>query len=91
VEVPPRTKTAMVTKRAVVTISFAETKLLVLNVLSREQKLNQNHFPAMIAPKLSNQNTSTKRRVGKNELIKHIDNSMCHRGARFKSILPGKR
>jgi hypothetical protein len=33
-----------------VTILFTETKLLVLDVLPREQKFNQDHFLTAIAP-----------------------------------------
>jgi hypothetical protein len=57
-----------------------ETKPLVLDVLPREQKFNQNHFLAIVAPESSKKNTNAKRRVGKNQLIGHRDNSMCHNG-----------
>jgi hypothetical protein len=36
-----------------ITIFFTETKLLVLNVLFRKQKFEQNYFLVMIAPELS--------------------------------------
>jgi hypothetical protein len=39
------------------------TKFLVLDVLSREQKFNQGHLLAMIAPELSKENTNGKQRV----------------------------
>jgi hypothetical protein len=38
-----------------------------MDVLPREQKSNQSHFLAMIAPELSNENTSRKRTVRKNQ------------------------
>jgi hypothetical protein len=42
------------TKRVIIVMVFTGTKLLALNVLSREQKFNQNYFSAMTAPELSN-------------------------------------
>jgi hypothetical protein len=40
-------------KTSIVTIFFTETKLLVLDVLSRETEVRANYFLAMIAPELS--------------------------------------
>jgi hypothetical protein len=52
VEMPPRAKTSIATKRALVTILFTGMKLLLLGVLPRKQKFNQDHFLAMIAPEI---------------------------------------
>jgi hypothetical protein len=48
VEVPPRIKTRIARERVLVTMVFTGTRLLVLNVLLREQKFNQEHFLARI-------------------------------------------
>jgi hypothetical protein len=46
-------------------IIFTETKLLALNVLSSEEKFNQDCFLAAIAPELSKENSNSKQRVDK--------------------------
>jgi hypothetical protein len=77
VEVPPRTKTIAATKKAMVTIFLTGTKLMVLDILRRKQKFNQDHFLAVIAPEISNENTSAKGRVHTNQLVVHTDKSIC--------------
>jgi hypothetical protein len=42
-----------------VTMFFTGAKLLVLDVFHREEKFNQNHFLAAIAPELSKENSNT--------------------------------
>jgi hypothetical protein len=74
VEVPPRTKTTTTSQTAMVALFSTGTKLLVLDVLSREQQFNQDHFLAMTALELSKENMNAKRRVGKNQLVLHMDN-----------------
>jgi hypothetical protein len=64
--------------RALVTIFFPETKRFVLGILPREEKFNPAHFLTVIAPELSKENSNSKPRVGKKELIVHIENFMCH-------------
>jgi hypothetical protein len=44
---------------------FTETELLVLGVLSREEKFNQDHFLAAIAPGLWKENSNSKHGVDK--------------------------
>jgi hypothetical protein len=48
-----------------VILFFTETELLVRGVLLREEKFNQDHFLAAIAPELLKENSNSKRRVGK--------------------------
>jgi hypothetical protein len=57
---------------------FTGTKLLVLDVLPREEKFNQNHFLAVIAAELSKENSDAKRRIDKKQLVVHMDKSMRH-------------
>jgi arginine/lysine/ornithine decarboxylase len=83
-EVPPRTKRTIVTKRIMLTIPFTGTKLLVLGVLPCEQNFNQNNLLAKVAPELFKENTEAKRRVSKNQLVVHMDNSMCHNGRKIR-------
>jgi hypothetical protein len=76
-EEPSTTKITIAAKRAMVIIFFTGTKLLVLDVLPREEKSNQNHFLADIAPELSKKSSNAKRRIDKTQSIVHTDNSMC--------------
>jgi histone-lysine N-methyltransferase SETMAR len=88
--VPPRTRTTIGTKRAMVTIFFTGAKLLVLDMLPRDQKFNQDHFLAAIAPHLSSENSNARRRVDKKELLVHMDNSMCHNGRKIREYFARK-
>jgi hypothetical protein len=76
-EVLPRAKTTIATKRAMVTIFFTETKLLVLDVLPNEEKFNRDPFLAAITPELLKENSNAKCEVTKKELMVHMTNSMC--------------
>jgi hypothetical protein len=67
-----------------VTIFFTGVKLLVLDILPREKKFNQDHFTAIIGPELGKENTNPKRRVSSNHLVVHMDNYMCHNGRKIK-------
>jgi hypothetical protein len=67
-----------------VTIFFTGTKLLILNILPRERKLNQDDLLAFVASKLSKENTRTRRRVDMEQLFVHMDNCMCHDGSKIQ-------
>jgi hypothetical protein len=71
-------------------IVFTGTKLLVPIVLFRKQKFNQDHLLVMIAPQLSKEHMSTKQRVGKNKLVVHMDNSMCHNWCKIREYFARK-
>jgi hypothetical protein len=73
-----------------VTIFFTGTKLLAGNVLPREQKFNRDHFLTAIAPEISKENSNTKRRVDKKQLVIHMDNSMCHNGPMIQEYFTRK-
>jgi predicted metalloprotease with PDZ domain len=74
-----------------VTIFFTGTKLLVLDVLLREQKFNQDLFLTAIAPELFKENSNAKRRVEKKQLVVHMDNSMCHNGHKIQEYFIRKK
>jgi hypothetical protein len=63
---------------------FPWNRLLALDVLGRQEKFNQDRFFTTIAPELSKENSNSKRRVDKKELIVHMDNSMCHSGGKIQ-------
>jgi hypothetical protein len=62
---PAKSKDNNCNKKALVTIFFTGTKLLVLGILPREGKFNQDRFLALIVPELLKENSNSKRRVGK--------------------------
>jgi hypothetical protein len=90
-EVRPRTKTTAATKRATMTVFFTGTKLLALDFFPREEKCNQNHCPAVMAPELSKEESNAKRRVDKKQLVVHIDNSICHNGRKIQEYFARKK
>jgi hypothetical protein len=59
-----------------VSIFFTGTTLLVFDIFPHELKFHQNRFLAMTARELSKSNANIKRRVGKNQLVVRMDNSM---------------
>jgi hypothetical protein len=54
-----------------------------------QTELNQNHFLATIARELSNENSNSKRKVDKKQIV-HIDSSMCHNGRKFQEYFAGR-
>jgi hypothetical protein len=89
-EVATKTKATLVTKKAIVTIFFTGTKLLILGILPRERKFNQGYFLAFVAPRLSKENTRARRRVDMKQLFGHIDNSKCHDVGRIQQCCAQK-
>jgi hypothetical protein len=85
---PTKEKGNNCNKRALVTIFFTGTKLLVLAVLPREEKFNQNHFLATITPELLKENSNFKRKVRKKELIMHMNNFVYHHGRKIREYFP---
>jgi hypothetical protein len=76
--VPPRTKTTIATKRALVTIFFIGTKLPAFDVIPREMKFSQNYFRVILIPESSRENTNARPRVGNNVLLVAMSSPMCH-------------
>jgi transposase len=74
-----------------VTIFFTSTRLLVLNFLPKSTKFNQNYF---IDPVFSNL-YSEKRRIARRKDLPsfsvHMNNSMCHNGAKITEKLENRR
>jgi hypothetical protein len=62
---PDKDKDNNCNKRVIVTLFFTGTKLLVLDVLLREEKFHQDHVVAAIVPELLKKNSNPKRRVDK--------------------------
>jgi hypothetical protein len=70
-------------QKIMVTIFFTSTRLLVLNFLPKGTKFNQDYFIDKVLPNLY----SEKRRIARCKSLPsfsvHIDNSMCHNGAKI--------
>jgi hypothetical protein len=56
--------------------------------LSQWAKSNQDHVLTTAVQELSGKNTNTRRRVGSNPLLVHLNNSMCENRHKSMSISP---
>jgi hypothetical protein len=86
-EVVLRTKQNIYAKKIMVTIFFTSPRLLVLNFLPKGTKFNQDYFIDTLLPNLY----SEKRRIARCKrlpsLSVHMDNSICHNGAKLTEKL----
>jgi hypothetical protein len=46
----------------------------------REEKFNQDHLQTIIASEVFTQNANPKRMMSHNQLVVHMDKSICHHG-----------
>jgi hypothetical protein len=88
---PAKDKDNNYNKRDTVTLFVTGTKLLVLYVRPRKEKFSQNHFLAAFITELSQENSNSKRRVDKKELILHMDNAMCYNGREIRECFARKK
>jgi hypothetical protein len=86
-EVVTRTKQNISARKTMVTIFFASTRLLVLNFLPKGTKLNQDYFIDTVLPNLCSEKRQNARRKGLPSFSVHMDNSMCHKGAKITEKL----
>jgi hypothetical protein len=77
-------KTALL-KRAnhMITTFFTSAGLLVLNFVPKETKFNQDYFIHAVLPALYSEKTRIARPKGAPSFSVHVDNSMCHNGAKI--------
>jgi hypothetical protein len=61
---------------------FTSIRLLVLNFLPKGTKFNQYYFIDTVLPNLSSEKRQIARRKGLPSFSLHMDNSMCHGGAK---------
>jgi transposase len=85
--VVPRTKQNISAKKTMVTIFFRSTRLLVLNFLPKGTKFNQDYFIDTVLPNLYSEKRRIARRKGLQSFSVHMDNSMCHNGAKITEKL----
>jgi hypothetical protein len=82
-EVVPRTKQNVSARKTMATVFSASTQLLVLNSIAKVTKFNQDSFIDAVLPDLQSEKARIVRRKGLQSLSVHIDNSMCHNGAKI--------
>jgi hypothetical protein len=66
-----------------VIIFFTSTRLLVLNFLPKGTKFNQDYFIDTVLPNRYSEKRGIARRKGLPNFSVHMDNSMCHNGAKI--------
>jgi hypothetical protein len=86
-EVVPRSKQNISATKALVTIFFTSTGLLVLNFLPKGTKFNQDYFIDTVLPNLYSDKRRIARRKGLRSFSVHMDNSMCNNGAKITEKL----
>jgi hypothetical protein len=82
-EAVPRTRQNIFTTKSMGTILFTWTRLLVMNSLPKRTKFNQDYFVDAVLPDLYSENAQIVRRKVLPSSSVHIDNSMCHKGAKI--------
>jgi hypothetical protein len=73
-----RTKTAIATKRALVTIFFTGMKLQALEIMPREKKSNQNYLRVVLISEPSKGIMKTRGTAGTKLLLVFRDVPICH-------------
>jgi transposase len=86
-EVVPRTKQNISAKKTMVTIFFTSTRLPVLKFLSKGTKFNQDYFIDTVLPNLYSEKRRIARRKGVPSFSVHMNNLMCHNGAKITEKL----
>jgi hypothetical protein len=66
---------------------FTSTRLLVLNFLPNGTKFYQDYFIDAVLPNLYSEKRRIVRRKGLPSFSVHMDNSMCHNGAKITEKL----
>jgi histone-lysine N-methyltransferase SETMAR len=85
VDVIPRTRQAIDVKKIMITLFFTARKLIALDATPKGWKYNQRYFDDNIVPGLKRGKMSFARRKPGSTFWVHMDNSMCHDGAKITS------
>jgi hypothetical protein len=86
-EVVPRTMQNISAKKIMVIIFCTLIRLLVLNFLPKGTKFNQDYFIDAVLPNLYSEKRRIMRRKGLPNFSVHMNNSMCHNGAKITEKL----
>jgi hypothetical protein len=66
-----------------ITIFFIARQLILLDILPKGSKFNQQYFIDSVFPDLKTQNRNFRRRMPLATFWAQMDNSMCHNGLKF--------
>jgi hypothetical protein len=72
-------------EQTMITIFFSAHQLILLDVLPKGSKFNQQDFIDYVLPDLKTENRSFRRRMPLATFWVHMDNSMCHNGSKIMS------
>jgi hypothetical protein len=86
-EVIPRTRQTIGVKQTMITIFFTACQLILLDVLPKGSKFNQQYFIDCVFPDLKTENLSFRGRTPLATFWVHMDNSMCHNESKVMSKL----
>lgn len=84
-DVVPRTRQTIAAKKILMTLFLTGRRLIVLDVMPKGSKFNQLYFVEKILPDLTRAKSSFTRRMPGSTFWVHMDNSMCHNGAKITS------
>jgi hypothetical protein len=72
-------------EKTTITIFFTARQLILLGVLPKGSKFNQQYFIDYIFPDLKTENLNFRRRMPLATFWVHMDHSMCHNGSKVVS------
>jgi hypothetical protein len=81
----PRTRQTIGAKETMMTIFFTARQLILLDVLPKGSKFNQQYFIDYVFPDLKTENWTFRRRMPLATFWVHTDNSMGHNGSKVVS------
>jgi hypothetical protein len=84
-KVIPRTRQTIGAKKTMIMIFFTARQLILLDVLSKGSKFNQQYFIDYMFPDLKMQNRNFPRRMPPATFLVHTDDSMGHNGSKVVS------
>jgi hypothetical protein len=88
-EVIPGTRQTIGAKKTMITIFFTARQLILLDVLPKGSKFNQQYFINYVFLDLKTENRNFRRRIPRATFWVHMDNSMCHNGSKAVSKFDG--
>jgi hypothetical protein len=72
-------------QNTMITIFFTARQLILLDVLPKGSKFNQQYFIDYVFPDLKTENLDFRRRIPLGMFWVHMNNSMCHNGSKVMS------
>jgi hypothetical protein len=82
-DVIPRTRQTIGAKKIMITIFFTARELILLDVLPKGSKFNQQYLIDYVFPDSKTENLNFRRRVPLSTFWVHMDDSMCHSASQW--------